>query len=203
MSPIGFCKNGLCLPRPPAPPIVPLHRCSDWSLPSHHAVLSVNVPWYIWAYVSIHYGTSISSSFSTLLFVGVALWSFLIMFSRMYLGVHSPADILTGGIMGCTILVLWLQNYLLLEYYLSSSSGSLLVVLVLTICLLSLHPDPKPTTIIFAETVCMVGVAVGALVGWLYNPIPVYATLERISTYSSLPSVIACCMLRWVNLVHP
>lgn len=200
MSPIGFCKNGLCLPRPPAPPIVPLHRCSDWSLPSHHAVLSVNVPWYIWAYVSIHYGTSISSSFSTLLFVGVALWSFLIMFSRMYLGVHSPADILTGGIMGCTILVLWLQNYLLLEYYLSSSSGSLLVVLVLTICLLSLHPDPKPTTIIFAETVCMVGVAVGALVGWLYNPIPVYATLERMSTYSSLPSLIACCMLRWVIL---
>lgn len=159
-------------------------------------MLSVNVPWYIWAYVSIHYGTSIPSSLSTLLFLAVATWSFLIMFSRMYLGVHSPADILTGGIIGCVILVLWLQNYLLLESYLSSGSGSLLVVMVLVTCLLSLHPDPKPTTIIFAETVCMVGVAVGALAGWLYCPTHMYAVMERKAAYGSIVTIAMCSILR-------
>ena len=192
----GFCKNLLCLPRPPAPPIVPLHQCSDWSLPSHHAVLSVNVPWYIWAYVSIHYASSLSPSLSTLLFISIALWSFLVMFSRMYLGVHSPADILSGGIIGCIILVLWLQNYILLESYLSSSREALPIALVVVLCLLSVHPDPPPTTIIFAETVCMVGVAVGALLGWLYAPVSGSAIFERVAFYSSYTSLATCCLLR-------
>ena len=193
---IGTCKNILCLPRPPAPPIIPLHRCSDWSLPSHHAVLSVNIPWYIWAYVSIHYSTSLSSPLSTFLFLSVASWSFLVMFSRMYLGVHSPADILTGGVIGCVILVLWLQNYLLLESYLSYGNGALPITLVVIVCLLSLHPDPLPTTIIFAETVCMVGVAVGAIVGWLYSPVPTFAALEMVTSYDTYLNLVTSCVLR-------
>ena len=192
----GCFKNLLCLPRPPAPPITPLHQCKDWSLPSHHAVLSVNIPWYIWAYVSIHYTSSLSPSVSTLLFVSIALWSFLVMFSRMYLGVHSPADILSGGIIGCLILVLWLQNYVLLESYLSSSREAFPIALVVILCLLSVHPDPSPTTIIFAETVCMVGVAVGVLLGWLYAPVPTFAVLEKMVYYTSYTSLAACCVSR-------
>lgn len=118
------------------------------------------------------------------------------MFSRMYLGVHSPADILTGGVIGCVILVLWLQNYLLLESYLASANGALPVTLVVTGCLLSLHPDPQPTTIIFAESVCMVGVAVGALIGWLYCPVPTFAVMEMTSSYNTYMSLAACCVLR-------
>jgi hypothetical protein len=159
-------------------------------------VLSVNVPWYIWAYVSIHYASSLSPSLSTLLFISIALWSFLVMFSRMYLGVHSPADILTGGIIGCVILVLWLQNHILLESYLSSSREALPIALVVVLCLLSVHPDPLPTTIIFAETVCMVGVAVGALLGWVYSPVSSFAVLERVAFYSSYTGLAACCLLR-------
>lgn len=118
------------------------------------------------------------------------------MFSRMYLGVHSPADILTGGVIGCIILVLWLQNYLLLESYLSSSREALPIALVVILCLLSVHPDPPPTTIIFAETVCMVGVAVGVLLGWLYAPVSTFAVLERVGFYSSNMSLAACCLSR-------
>ncbi len=39
----------------------------------------------------------------------ISLWSFLVMLSRMYLGVHSPADIVAGGVVGCLLLVCWLQ----------------------------------------------------------------------------------------------
>lgn len=31
------------------------------------------------------------------------------MFSRLYLGVHSPADIVAGGIIGCIILAYWIK----------------------------------------------------------------------------------------------
>ena len=31
------------------------------------------------------------------------------MFSRLYLGVHSPADIVAGGIIGCVILAYWIK----------------------------------------------------------------------------------------------
>ena len=67
--------------------------------------------------------------------------------------------------------------------------------------LLSLHPDPLPTTIVFAETVCMVGVAVGTLLGWLYGPITTFAVLERLSYYNSYVTLTACSMLRYEYLL--
>ena len=37
------------------------------------------------------------------------LGSVSVMFSRLYLGVHSPADIVAGGIIGCVILAYWIK----------------------------------------------------------------------------------------------
>ncbi len=31
------------------------------------------------------------------------------MFSRIYLGVHSPADVVTGSLVGCLILSIWFR----------------------------------------------------------------------------------------------
>eukprot|EP00731_Ephydatia_muelleri_P038076 Em0648g3a len=110
----GATKNFLCLPRPPSP-VVPLERCNDWALPSHHAVLSVNVPWYIWFYTYLH-SSNMSSSVLFVLFFLTVLWSFSVMFSRMYLGVHSPADIVVGGILGCLLLAGWLHWDLYIDW---------------------------------------------------------------------------------------
>lgn len=192
----GTCKNLLCLPRPPAPPIAPLQRCNDWSLPSHHAVLSVNVPWYIW-FSSIHANSTLGPAALTFLFSAIALWSFLVMFSRVYLGVHSPADILTGGVMGCLLLALWLLVDTAVDGYLASSPGGSLVVLSVVILLLGVHPDPSPTTIIFAETTCMVGVATGFAIGRCHAPPGLlYAVMEKRHTYSSALSLVGSAVAR-------
>ena len=193
----GFFKNLLCLPRPPNPPIIPLLRCKDWALPSHHALLSVVVPWYIWCHVILYHGHNTSSLNMAVLFTVVSLWSFCVMFSRMYLGVHSPADILTGGILGCLLLAVWLQVDATMDSFISFSHGSGLVLLSVVVVMLCVHPDPKPTTIIFTETVCMVGVSVGCVLGRCYAPRHVlYAVLEKQAKFISLPVLCGCSVAR-------
>lgn len=41
------------------------------------------------------------------------------MFSRLYLGVHSPADIVVGGIVGCVILAYWIKIDSIVDRYIS------------------------------------------------------------------------------------
>ena len=196
----GFFKNLLCLPRPPSPPVTPLQKCQDWSLPSHHAVLNVNVPWFVWFYIIFNY--SISALAMVVVFSLILVWSVCVMFSRIYLGVHSPADILTGGILGCFVLAVWLQVHESVDHFLSNSPSllSLLGIVCVVILLLSLHPDPCPRTIIFAETVCMTGVAMGFVFGHALTPPTLWGhgLLESIGLYSSWWSAVACGIVRYL-----
>lgn len=196
----GFLKNLLCLPRPPSPPVTPLQRCQDWSLPSHHAVLNTNIPWFIWLYLHQHYSLSLPAK--TVIFAGISLWSFSVMFSRMYLGVHSPADILTGGVVGCFLLASWLHCYEDVDGYLSSSPSllSLLGIVCIVVLLLSLHPDPYPVTIVFAETVCMTSVAVGFVVGQVLLAPPIgRGLLEEVGQYRNLLTAVGCGFFRFLG----
>lgn len=195
----GFLKNFLCLPRPPSPPVIPLQQCQDWSLPSHHAVLNVNIPWFIWFYFDITY--SVPYPIKIIVFIAISIWSFSVMFSRIYLGVHSPADILTGGVIGCFVLAIWLQCYETIDSYLTNSPS--LYTVIGTICvimlLLSVHPDPQPNTIVFPETVCMTGVAVGFIIGQVSFTPPTGSCLsEAVDSYANVWSISFCAFLRYI-----
>lgn len=191
----GSTKNLLCLPRPPLP-VIPLERCNDWALPSHHAVLSVNVPWYLWFYVYLH-SSNVSPPVLVFLFFLTAMWSFLVMFSRMYLGVHSPADIVVGGILGCLLLAAWLRWDLYIDWFIVSSATSSFVVLTIIVVLLYIHPDPYPTTYVFSETVCMVGVASGIVLGRAYSASSINLTLmESRYSYNSNITLLTCGLVR-------
>lgn len=195
----GFLKNALCLPRPPSPPIYPIEKCNDWALPSHHAILNVTVPWYMWLYIYIHFDWSILAL--SIAFFAVSLWSFSIMFSRLYLGVHSPADILVGGVIGCFVLVAWLRvdNWIASHMQCEQFIGFLMVSYVLV---LMLHPDPQPTTIIFIETISMVSVAVGVCVGYYISHlfgVSVGAFLEMYSSKLFPTLTFLQCLLRYMT----
>ncbi|EDO34697.1 predicted protein [Nematostella vectensis] len=161
----GFVKNLLCLPRPSNPPIVPLEPSSfeTWGLPSHHAVLGVLIPWYIWLYSLLHFNFS-QWQFITL-FAVIVLWSVSVMFSRLYLGVHSPADIVVGGIIGCIILSIWVRADNFLDRSISFGNNVIPQVIIYSIILLAVHPRPEAETNSFFETVCMTGVTVGFAIG--------------------------------------
>ena len=158
----GYLKNLLCLPRPPRPPVVPMLPTQDWALPSHHSVLCVTMPWYLCLYVYIHY--SWTPPVMAVACVGVSIWCLLIMFGRLYLGVHSPADILAGGLVGCCLLILWLQVDTAVDSMLCSLAFLCWVAFGYAI-VLYLHPDPTPTTIVFVETCSMMAMAFGFVIG--------------------------------------
>lgn len=160
----GFIKDVLCLPRPANPPIVPLERASQtWGLPSHHAVLGVLVPWYIWFYSYIHF--SMPQWGFAVLFGLIVYWSVSVMFSRLYLGVHSPADIVAGGIIGCVILAYWIKIDTIVDRSISFGDNVVLQAIVYSLLLLFLHPRPEPRTQSLVETVAMTAVSVGFVIG--------------------------------------
>lgn len=160
----GFMKDVLCLPRPPNPPIVALESAAQtWGLPSHHAVLGVLVPWYIWFYSYIHFSMP-QWAFPVLFFL-IVYWSISVMFSRLYLGVHSPADIVAGGIIGCVILASWIKIDTILDRFISFGDNVILQAIVYSLLLLFLHPRPEPRTMSLVETVAMTAVTVGFVIG--------------------------------------
>ena len=179
----GAVKNLLVLPRPPSPPIKPLKKDSDWGLPSHHALLAVNMPWYLWFYMYQNY--QLEPVVAIVLFTVLASWSFCVMFSRLYLGVHSPADVVAGGFLGCLLLAFWLQIDDMVDFYITTSN-SCYVILVGVIILMYIHPDPHPLTITYDDTLAMAGITVGVSFGRNFAPHRIiYAILDKHS-FSSL-----------------
>lgn len=180
-------KNCLCLPRPPSPPCKPLEDAHyTWGLPSHHSVLGVICPWYIWFYCYLHYHLEFMTM--VCLFMVITTWSCSVLFCRIYLGVHSPADVVTGGLLGC-IIVTYLNRYdnLLDISNMLTGQGALMVPLYGAI-LLFIHPFNEIGFAAFAESTSMVSVAAGVILGraasYGRSP-PLKAVLEMYDPYST------------------
>lgn len=93
-------KYGIALPRPDDVPH--LISVSGWGMPSGHAQTAIVV----WGWFAIF---AERRSLKTVAVVFILLISF----SRMYLGVHSPLQVLTGGMIGGSIL---LVGYLIFRF---------------------------------------------------------------------------------------
>lgn len=203
---IGFyvanaVKNGLCLPRPPSPPVVPLEDAYyTWGLPSHHSVLGVICPWYIWFYVLQHYHLQ----FTTLvcLFTLVSIWSFIVLFCRIYNGVHSPADVVTGSLFGIMIVAFMNRFDNMIDLSSVMNGQSALILPVWLALLLILHPFNDVGIPAFEETTSMASCAVGFILGraFSHGKSPVLKSL--LETYvhgeSSILLTICFAFLRYL-----
>lgn len=159
----GSLKTLFCLPRPPSPPIQPLEDAYDWALPSHHSLLGVICPWYIWLYVNLHYELSpLEMGFLGCLIV---LWSFGVMLSRLYLGVHSPADIVCGGIVGVLVLSIWMQIDDFVDFYISQRIELQVKMFAAVFFLLLFHPHSERGNPSYPDTCTVMGVFFGIVLG--------------------------------------
>jgi glycerophosphoryl diester phosphodiesterase len=127
----GFIKWTFNLPRPPSPPIVKLWHESSPSFISGHAVTAMAV-----------WGTLAALVRRTWFWIVAALLIFFIGFSRLYLGVHYPADVIGGWIVGALVAWAVLAGSARLQPAVANwSAGKMLLVgFLVSLLMVFLHP---------------------------------------------------------------
>jgi len=89
----------------------------------------------------------------------------------MYLGVHSPADITGGMVIGAIILRIFLSISESIDNWILTGHNVPMIVITTTFFLLSIHPQTTPATYTFAETATVLGWISGNLLGsWFKCP---------------------------------
>ncbi|TKR68252.1 hypothetical protein L596_024258 [Steinernema carpocapsae] len=161
----GSLKVFFCLPRPASPPAQKLaEEDRDWAFPSNHSLLSTLFSWFIWIYSNAHYEMSFSTSM--LLLASILIWNGGVMWSRVYLGVHSPCDVVGGWIIGVVLLFVFsgFSDRIHQYYVWASRSQPEALFLFATIAAFALYSHPRswPETQSYGEVVSVVS---GALMG--------------------------------------
>jgi hypothetical protein len=95
------------------------------------------------------------------------LWCVGICYSRIYLGMHTPVDIVGGGVIGFALGVAWLSLGEYIDDVFTSHPYSIPLHFLLSIVLLSCYPTPSRPTPSYKYCVYFAGVAVGGNIGLL------------------------------------
>jgi sphingosine-1-phosphate phosphatase 1 len=95
------------------------------------------------------------------------IWCAGICYSRIYLGMHTPVDIVGGAAIGLALSVSWLFLGEYIDDVFTSHPYSIPLHLLLSLVLLSCYPTPKRPTPSYKYCVYFAGVAVGGNIGLL------------------------------------
>lgn len=117
------------------------HYETEGGMPSTHTMNALSMPWLIvylvyqrvyrtnWDHLGtngMEYKNNIHNDTSFFVVVGVAvLWSVLCIVSRLYMGVHSPADMIIGGAIGILMLGIHVLYGEALDMFFLTSTSSL------------------------------------------------------------------------------
>ncbi|GMS87439.1 hypothetical protein PENTCL1PPCAC_9614 [Pristionchus entomophagus] len=179
----GSIKVALSLPRPPAPPAKRLsEEDRDWAWPSNHALVGTAFPWYIWLYASGNYDLSFGQS--CLLLTVLFTWNVGVAWSRVYLGVHSPCDVLGGWTLGVLILFVFGGFALKLDaaFLAAQTAGDYTWFVALPMLLLAVHPRAWPETQSYGEVVCVLS---GTMMIWAGRYFRLGSETPHLSLYES------------------
>lgn len=140
----------------------------DFGWPSVHSINATTLPFFILRCVfgSAFIWTVEAPGAQIAAYVGCLAYTTLICFSRMYLGVHSPADVQGGMLLGALQLRVWLATCDGLEESIMASEQGVLSMIAITAVFLMLHPKVRPGTYTQEESVCLVGFVCGFIAGF-------------------------------------
>jgi len=142
-------------------------NAEEFGLPSSHAMNTLCFNFYACHY--FHKYGYFPDGAAIVGYTMVTLWVFWIALSRVYLGLHTPIDILAGAVAGLTVLTAFIslqaviQDFIYLPY-------SWLYALLISLVLLRLHPTPAKHTPSYEFTTSFMGVAFGVILAVNFNP---------------------------------
>ncbi|KAG6554597.1 hypothetical protein Mapa_003615 [Marchantia paleacea] len=169
---LGNCvKDVVSAPRPPSPPVRKLlatgtekDSAQEYGLPSSHTINTLCLAGYLLHYIEAHWGEEnrfllwfIAGCFG-LLITGVV-------YGRLYLGMHSPIDLVAGAAMGACLLAFWLaiENYV--EAFVSHGENVISFWATMAVLLLFAYPSPEQRTPSYEFHTAFNGVALGVVTG--------------------------------------
>lgn len=139
----------------------------EYGLPSSHTMNSLCLNFYMCHY--LHEKEIFSNDMAILTYSSVTLWVVWIALSRIYLGLHTPIDILAGAVAGLTVLTAFISCEEYINMFVSLPYDYLAFLLI-AVVLLRLHPKPADHTPSFEFSTSFVGVCFGVLAGIKYIP---------------------------------
>ncbi|XP_076053788.1 sphingosine-1-phosphate phosphatase 2-like [Oratosquilla oratoria] len=159
-------KDILKVPRPACPPVVRLDPkwALEYGLPSTHAMFGASVPFSLLILTTNRYQLP-----WLICLAGAITWCLLVCGSRIYLGMHSVLDIVTGLILTAIILAVTLPWVDTIDQLALTHPWSPVICIILTIAMVVCYPATDRWTPARGDTAVIVGVGCGSLLGAWVN----------------------------------
>jgi len=170
----NFLKDMFLIPRPPRDKVwVSTHLVNadstglrDFGFPSTHSLNAFSNPAFFIAY---YLGTNTLSTDSpgplTAAAAVATLYCAALAVSRLYLGVHSPSDVRAGLFMGVMLVAAYGSVGEWVYAWVTTSEGVVTSLVLGTVLLLVLSPQPRVRTPTFLQNCVLVGLLLGNLLG--------------------------------------
>lgn len=205
-------KDSLCLPRPFAPPVTRLALGTvhlEYGFPSTHTANSISIALFLYSHIHRLYfhDSSISSTGYYSYLAAIVLYAFSIVFGRIYAGMHSFTDCISGIIIGAAI---WVLQHLYLERIGEAivNGGWIVPVSAITICLLMVnrHPQPVDDCPCFEDAIAFISVVLGEILGrWIFFQYGVTPEFYKIpqpgSAYSTVTDIATWWLFSIIKVV--
>jgi len=156
-------KDIIRWPRPTMPPAVHLERkwALEYGMPSTHAMVGLAVPMSVILFTMDRY------VYPFYLWVAIAsFWCLLVCSSRVYLGMHSLADILAGLVLAAIFVPLFAPFADSVDHFLLTSKLSPVLTITLAVLAIALYPGRHRWTPAWGDTTTIVGAYLGQQLGY-------------------------------------
>lgn len=141
----------------------------EYGFPSTHTTNAVSVALYGLLVFNSNPDASLKSRIAVQSLA--ALYTFSITFGRLYCGMHGFLDVIVGGVLGAALaLFQWVYQAQIDDFIFSDSVWPPIIVVVTTLLLVRLHPEPADSCPCFDDGVAFVAVVIGTeLGGWHFS----------------------------------
>lgn len=157
-------KDIICWPRPACPPAIRAHQqwALEYGMPSTHAMVSITVPF------AAHFFTTSRYDYPGYLGVLAAcIFCILVSSSRIYLGMHSLADIVAGILLGVVLLVVLVPLTDAVDSFLLTHPASPGILMTTAVTLMLMYPGSKYSSA-KEDTAIIMGSTFGLMFGsWM------------------------------------